>query len=180
MKIAIRIALLVVIGVLAYFTFQSIAKPVKYQKQVIEKEQEVVDRLKVIRDGQLAYKDVHGYFTADFDTLINFMKDGQLKVIRAFGDRDDSTTVFRQIIVEVSVYDSLFSGMDVDQVRYVPGRDDLEFEMDAGNIEQNGVYVPVFQVTDPDPFSEDRRIKNKPLRVGNMFVADYSGNWGNR
>lgn len=180
MKYVIRIVLVGVIVWLAYLTFNSIAEPVRYEKEVIAKEQAVIDRLKIIREGEMAYREVHGNFTASFDTLIDFMKNGQLKVLIAFGDQDDSTSVFEQKIELVSVRDSLFKDIDIDAIRYVPGKDTLQFLIEAGQIIKNNVPVPVFQVTDPEPFSKQRVKDKDPLRVGNMWDADYSGNWGNR
>lgn len=181
MKYVIRILLLAVIVFLGYLTYNTVAKDVKYAEEVVEEEQKVIDKLKVIRDAELAFREVRGEFTGNFDTLINFMKNGQLKVLIAYGDRDDSTTVFEQRIELVSVRDSLFKDVDIDNIRYVPGHGDLEFKLEAGTIEKNNVPVPTFQCTDPEPFSEERRENSNPLRVGNLYDADYSGNWsGNR
>ena len=181
MKYVVRILLLAVIGLLAYLTYNTVATDVRYAQEVIEEEQKVIDKLKIIRDAQLAYREVNGEFTADFDTLINFMKNGELKVLIEYGDRDDSTTVFQQKIEFVSVRDSLFRDVDIDNIRYVPGYDTLQFVMKAGEIEKNNVPVPTFQVTDPKPFSKERQEENNPLRVGNLYDADYTGNWsGNR
>ena len=180
MKYAIRIALVLVIIFLIYKTYNSIAEPVRYGKEVIKKEQAVINKLKIIREAELAYRDVYGDFTASFDTLINFMKNGQLKVLIAYGDQDDSTTRFEQKIELVSVRDSLFKQVDIDNIRYVPGKDTMQFLIEAGEIKKNNVPVPVFQITDPDPYSKQRVKEKNPLRVGNMYDADYSGNWGNR
>lgn len=180
MKYVIRIVLVLLIAFLIYKTYNSIAEPVKYEKEVIVKEQAVINKLKVIREAEMAYRDVHGEFTGNFDTLIDFMKNGQLKVLIAYGDRDDSTTQFQQKIELVSVRDSLFKNVDIDNIRYVPGKDTMQFKIEAGEITKNNVPVPVFQVTDPDPFSKTRIKEKDPLRVGNMYDADYSGNWGNR
>ena len=180
MKYAIRIALVLVIIFLIYKTYKSIEEPVKYEKEVVKKEQAVIDKLKIIREAELAYRDVYGDFTGSFDTLIDFMKNGQLKVLIAYGDQDDSTTRFEQKIELVSVRDSLFKLVDIDNIRYVPGKDTMQFLIDAGEIKKNNVPVPVFQITDPEPYSKERVNEKNPLRVGNMYDADYSGNWGNR
>ncbi|MFY0645159.1 MAG: hypothetical protein JXR19_11925 [Bacteroidia bacterium] len=180
MKYAIRIVLVLLIAFLAYKTYNSVAEPVKYAKEVVIKEDAVIQKLKTIRDGQMAYKEVHGKFTGSFDTLLDFMSNGQLEVISAFGDQDDSTTVFSKSISFVSVKDSMFSDVDISNLRFVPEKDTLQFLIESGKIEKNGVWVPVFQVTDPDPYSKERLKEDNPLRVGNMYDADYSGNWGNR
>jgi hypothetical protein len=180
MKYVIRGVLLVIIAVLAYFTYDSIAEPVRYGKEVAIKEQAVIDKLKIIRDAQLTYRDNHGEFTASFDTLIDFMKNGQIKIMVEFGDRDDSTTVFITKEMFVNVKDSMFPDVDIDNIKYVPFLDKVEFKMQADKITTNNVLVPVFQVEDPEPFNKERREKNNPLRVGSVYEVNYRGNWGSR
>ncbi len=180
MKYVIRGVLLVVIAVLAYFTYESIAEPVRYGKEVALKEQAVIDKLKVIRDAQLTYRDQKGQFTASFDTLVDFMKNGQLKIMVEFGDRDDSTTVFTTKEMFVSVKDSMFPDVDVDNIRYVPFHDTLQFIMKADKIKTNNVLVPVFLVEDPMPFSKERQEEENPLSVGSIYEVNYRGNWGSR
>ena len=178
MKYIIRIALLAIIIFLGYKIIHSVLDPIKQAEELEAKEKAIVKRLKVIRQAQLAYRDVNERFTSSFDTLIDFMKNGELRVLTAYGDKDDSTTVFRQEIRMVSVYDSMFSNIAVDSVRYVPGKGDLEFEIGARFITKNKLKVPVFQVTDPDPDNPERIKEEDPLRVGNLNDVDYNGNWG--
>lgn len=180
MKYVIRAVLVVVICVLAYLTYDGIAEPVRYAKEVAIKEQAVIDRLKIIRDGQIVYKDQTGRFTASFDTLIDFMKNGKIKMMIEYGDADDSTTVFKAEEKLVNVRDTLFRDLDLDNIRYVPFYDTLQFIMQADVITKNNVAVPVFQVTDPKPFDRERQAKNDPLRVGSIYEVDYNGNWGSR
>ena len=180
MKYVIRAVLVVIIALLGYYTFESVAEPVRYAKQVGIKEQKVIDKLKIIRDAQITYKDQYGKFTGSFDTLINFMENGKMKVLVEFGDRDDSTTVFRTEERLVSVKDTLFKNVDIANLRYVPYYDTLQFLIEANTIVKNNVPVPVFQVTDPKPFNREREAKNDPLRVGSVYEVDYNGNWGSR
>jgi hypothetical protein len=77
----------------------------------------------------------------------------------------------------LSVRDSLFSDVDIDNIRYLPDNDTLEFKIEAGYIWKNNVKVPVFQVTDPEPYSKERKKEKDPLRVGNINDVDYNGNW---
>ena len=94
MKYSIRIGLLVVIAVFGYLIFESIAEPIRYQKQVAIKEKAVIEKLAILRDGQLAYRENKGGFAGNFTDLLDFMQNGQLKVIIQQGDKDDSTTVY--------------------------------------------------------------------------------------
>ena len=94
-KYVIRTLLLILIAVLAYFTYESIAAPIRYAKEVTEKEAKVIAKLKVLRDGQLAYKGEKGEFAGNFDDLLNFMEHGQMTVTIQTGSKDDTTTVFK-------------------------------------------------------------------------------------
>lgn len=177
MKYSIRIGLLVVIAVLGYLTFESIAEPIRYQKQVAIKEKAVIEKLSILRDGQLAYRENKGEFAGNFTDLLDFMQNGQLKVLIQQGDKDDSTTVYKVEEYFVSVKDSLFGDVDVPNLKFVPFKDTLQFNIASGEIKKNAVTVPVFEISDPAPFCKERRKKNDPLKVGSIFDANYSGNW---
>lgn len=177
MKYVIRTVLLILIAVLAYFTYESIAAPIRYAKEVTKKEAKVIAKLKVLRDGQLAYKDENGKFAGNFEDLLNFMENGIMTVTIQTGSKDDSTTVFESKKMEVSVKDSLFKDVDIRNLRYVPGYDTIEFKIAAGDLKKNNVIVPVFEIKDPKPFSKEREAKNDPLKVGSIYDVNYNGNW---
>jgi hypothetical protein len=184
MRIAIRIALLIIIGVLAYFTYESIAGPVRHMAEVEVKETAVIEKLKLLQKAELAYRDERGVFTKSFDTLENFVLNGKMIVTIEEGDRDDSTTVYTVKKVYKSIKEELFSNVDEEEIKnmkYVPFHDNTMFLIDTATVVQNNISVPVFQITDPKPFSEERIKEKNPLRVGDIYSVDYSGNWkGNR
>lgn len=166
--------------VFGYLLFDSIMGEIRYQEEVDKVEQQVIAKLEKIREAEVAYKDARGEFTGDFDTLIHFVKYGKMKISIQYGDKDDSTSVFRQEIKEVSILDSLFKGVNVDSLAFVPPADTVEFELLASRVIQGNVEVPVFQVRDPYPFDRQRRNEKhpkKPLQVGSISEATYSGNW---
>ncbi len=81
MKIGIRIALIVVVCVLGYLTVKSIVDPINFQKKVEAEEELIKERLTKIKDAQLAYKEVHGSFTDNWDALIKTAKTGSFMVL---------------------------------------------------------------------------------------------------
>ncbi|NNJ56012.1 MAG: hypothetical protein HKP14_07760 [Bacteroidia bacterium] len=181
MKYVIRVVLLIAIAVLAYLTYNSIAEPVRYAKQVEKNEQLVIDKLSVIRDAQVAFRQENNRFTASFDTLIDFMQNGKMKIIVQYGSEDDSTTVYRTEEEFIPIKDSLFKDVDIENIRYVPLLDDkTEFIMNAKTIVSNNATVPVFEVIDPQPFSRERKAENNPLKVGSIVEVNYRGNWKRR
>ena len=78
---------------LAYALVASIMEPVHFEKHREYRKGIAVQRLKDIRELQVAYKNVNGKYTADIDSLIMFYKDGKMKVVMQIGSQDDSVAV---------------------------------------------------------------------------------------
>ena len=78
---------------LAYALVASIMEPVHFEKHREYRKGIAVQRLKDIRELQVAYKNVNGKYTADVDSLIMFYKDGKMKVVMQIGSHDDSVAV---------------------------------------------------------------------------------------
>lgn len=177
MNALIKAGLGIVIIVLIYLVYQSIAGPMAEMEETANREKAVIERLEKIRDAELAYKDLNGEFTKDWDKLIETMKNGNFKVLIKEGDEDDSTTVVRMDSVFVSIKDSLFRNFNLDSLPFVPFEGNLMFDLDAGKITERNVTVPVFEAKDPKPYSKKRQEEKNPLKVGSMFEGTYSGNW---
>lgn len=176
----LKVVFALVAILLAYLLYESVAGEMRYRAEVEKIEGQVINKLEKIREAELAYKDRFGKFTDNYDTLINFINKGKLLITVEYGDKDDTTTVYRQEIVEVSIKDSLFKNVVVDSIMFVPPADTAKFTLLATTIVQGNVEVPVFQVTDPYPFDKQRRNPNHPkppLQVGSITEATYSGNW---
>jgi len=92
-KTIVSILLLFVIAGLVYAIVQSVMKPVKFNKAKDSRQAVAVQRLKDIRDLQVAYKSVNGKFTADFDSLAQFYRNGNMEVLMQIGSNDDSLAV---------------------------------------------------------------------------------------
>ena len=75
---------------LTYALVSSIMEPVNFEKHKEYRKGIAVQRLKDIRDLQVAYKNVNGKYTADMDSLIMFYKEGKMKVVMQIGSQDDS------------------------------------------------------------------------------------------
>ena len=78
---------------LTYALVSSIMEPVNFEKHKEYRKGIAVQRLKDIRDLQVAYKNVNGKYTADMDSLIMFYKEGKMKVVMQIGSQDDSVAV---------------------------------------------------------------------------------------
>ncbi|MDP2114571.1 MAG: hypothetical protein Q8K69_10995, partial [Bacteroidota bacterium] len=78
MKTVIQIVLVAVAIILAYLLYTSVERPLDFEKAKKERYNATIERLKDIRKAEIAYKDIHGKFTGSWDTLINFVKTGEL------------------------------------------------------------------------------------------------------
>ena len=83
----------VIIVGLTYWIVKSVSAPVEFNKMKDYRTTIAVQRLKDIRDLQVAFKNVNGRYTADIDSLINFFKEGKMKIIMQVGSQDDSLAV---------------------------------------------------------------------------------------
>lgn len=161
MRTVIQILLFIVAVVLTYLIYQSIQRPIEFDKSKKVRYDATIERLKDIRKAQLAYKDVHGKFTGSFDTLINFVLHDSVRNVRKIGELTDSMIeakisekkaiqmglLIRDTIRE-SVLESLFGkDYDANSLRYVPVPDTVaEFTMGQTLIVTgSGITVPVFE-----------------------------------
>ena len=78
---------------LTYALVSSVMEPVNFEKHREYRKEIAVQRLKDIRELQVAYKNVNGKYTADIDSLIMFYNTGKMKVVMQIGSQDDSVAV---------------------------------------------------------------------------------------
>ena len=78
---------------LTYALVSSVMEPVHFEKHKEYRKGIAVQRLKDIRDLQVAYKNVNGKYTADIDSLITFYNEGKMKVVMQIGSQDESVAV---------------------------------------------------------------------------------------
>lgn len=161
MRTVIQILLVVAAIVLTYFIYQSIQRPIIFEKAKDARYEATVQRLKDIRKAELAYKDVYGQFTGSWDTLIHFVEYDSVRNVKAIGELTDSMIeakitekkaiemglIIRDTIKQ-SVLISLFGGnFDANSLRYVPvPGEPTEFHLGQTTIVTgSGIKVPVFE-----------------------------------
>lgn len=178
---------------LAYFLVSSIQDAIEEEKRIARIERRVIDKLKVIREAQIAFQSVHGRYTDDWSELLNFMKNGNLYIIERTEETKlleygaEETIVHIDTLGVVSVRDSLFNekrypNLNIDQLPFIPGSDEnARFEMFADEIKKGNVNVDVVEVKDVDPVNPTRTEESppnrKPLRFGSRTDVTTAGNW---
>ena len=92
-KVLTYFILPVCIAGLVYLNVKSISEPVEFKKHREYRESIAVQRLKDIRDLQVAFKNVNGRYSPTIDSLKMFYGEGKMKIVMQVGSKDDSVAV---------------------------------------------------------------------------------------
>jgi len=196
-SIILKVFLAVVIIVLGYLVIDSIMQPVRFENEKAAREKVVINLLKEIREAQIAYKGVYKHYAPTFDTLIDFIKNGQLPVVNIIPDPNDTT--FTKTINDTTGYtgvgEIIFKNrknFDPESIQYIPFSEGQKFNLAASVIEISKVRVPVFEISadyNMILFGMDQQLiqnlikKQKEferfpgLKVGSLTEASTDGNW---
>lgn len=161
MKTTIQILLIIAILFVGFLVYESIQRPVRFDREQTIRKNKVIERLKEIRSAQVAFKAVNGRYTADFDSLSSFVANDSLPMVRMEGSLSDSMLmagmtelkalelgIIKRDTTRISVMDSLFPTKPwmADSLRYVPLTDGAVFEMGVAVLPTaSGVNVEVFE-----------------------------------
>ncbi len=78
---------------LTYALVKSVMEPVEFNKYKDYRSEIAIQRLKDIRDLQVAYKNVNARYVSTMDSLINFYNEGKMKIVLQVGSKDDSVAM---------------------------------------------------------------------------------------
>ena len=190
LKLYTYVTLLFAAG-LAFYLVNSIKYSIDEEARINAAEDKVIEKLKMIRDAQIAFQSVNGKYANEWDSLLNFVENGNIFLIQRREETvlldygAEETTLYLDTLGSVTVIDSLFSSIPnfvASNLIYVPGYDDVKFEIWASKIEKGGVEVDVVEVRNPKPFDPNRKEANeaninKPLRFGSRTSITTAGNW---
>ena len=189
--------------ILAYFVYNSINSEVEFQQVAKVRVAENVQKLKDLRQVQIAYKKVNNNYSNNFESLINFLENDSMAIVKAIGETPDSLTdaqalelgiISRDtayVLAKETVFDEAYLSsrnekfpLDLSALTTVP-HSDQNYSVDAGMVEKGKVAVQVFEIsttygavfTGLDAENKSFELGNL-LKVGSMDEASLNGNWG--
>ncbi len=193
-------------ALLVFAIYQSINSPIEFNKVKSERYLKVIDRLKDIRNAQVAFKSVKGIYSNSFEELVKFVDSAQFTIVQKRDssymqyDRIYRIDMLREVIVVdtlgyVSVKDSLFSNTDSYKFMAsipIEGVDE-KFQLKADIIDKNGYNVPVFEVRvakdlilfdqKKDLISQEKQtvsvdgVNGPDIVLGSLSDVSTNGNW---
>ena len=193
-------------AILVFAIYNSINAPIEFNMVKNERYLKVIDRLKDIRNAQVAFKSVNGIYSNDFEELVKFVDSAQFTIVQKRDssymqyDRVYRIDMLREVIVVdtlgyVSVKDSLFS--NTDSYKYmasipIKGIDE-KFKLKADIIDKNGYNVPVFEVRvskdlilfdqNKDLITQEKQtvsvdgVNGPDIVLGSLSDVSTNGNW---
>ncbi len=191
MRVVIHLILALVAAGLVFAIYGTIREPIRFRKEYRIRKQAVVEKLKDIRTAEKLYRGITDTFAGSFDDLKRVLSTEKFRILQVIGDRDalDAGEV-KYDTLYVSAVDSLKSlGLSLEGIEKVPYSGGKVFDVYAGKVNQQGIEVPVVEVSttykdfmgeygkktykkyDPN-YDPDARLK-----FGSRTKLNLSGNW---
>ncbi len=192
MKYLINVLLLLAILGTGYLLVNGINEPIAFKAEQERRKNVVAERLSQIRDCQEIYRNIHGNFAPDFDSLLMSLKTDSIPFIQVFEDPDDPTNEDKYVYktIYTNALDSINAmGIKLDSLPYVPFANNLKFEFYADTMTYQKTLVSVTEVgTRWKNFMgkygnakyqkyDDRYEPEAMIKFGDQNSPNLSGNW---
>jgi len=157
--------------ILFYFVYNSINSEIEFNEKAKIRIAENVQKLKDLRQVQIKYKQNKGEFADNFNSLIHFLENDSIAIVKATGETPDSLINGKQISDELAlelglitrdttyvlaketVFDEAYMGsrkkqflLNIDRLTHIP-YSDVTYNIDAGQVEKGNVIVQVFEIS---------------------------------
>jgi hypothetical protein len=185
MKLVLQLLLWLVIIFLGWKLFNSVNGPVEFNKIKEVRYAKVIKNLKDIKAAEMAYNEITGSFTGDFDSLVRFIDTAQFANVerrdtsyadvaknRAFGITEGYfiEDVVLDTLGFTPVKDALYEGSErYKTMMNIPVQGiDARFELQSGKLEKSGAVYSVFEAKiskdiileglDPDLIVQEKQV----------------------
>ncbi|PID69841.1 MAG: hypothetical protein CSA39_07015 [Flavobacteriales bacterium] len=201
LKPIISILLWAAIAFLVYLIYHSIMDPILFNKQKVKRYSKVIENLKIVRDAELAHREVTGKFTADKDALIKFIDTAKFAITEVKNvvvqEKVGALTIDREKrVVDTLGFEPVknnFKDRNYKDMFNVPGTN-AQFELEVNTIEKvQGIKAPVFQAKvdkaivleglDKDLIRQEKEslgginVPGEHISVGSLDDVKTGGNW---
>lgn len=158
----ISIVLLVLSLLVAGYLVYSINDTISSKEFIAKRERDVIKRLELIREAELAYQEVHGNYTSNWDSLIHFIQNGRVPILQ----RSET------IITLAYGADSVI--VNVDTIGYIPARERIFKATHTADAPDNGIFRG-FYVEEGEEVTQNMRAFSLEAR-GRRFDHKFRNN----
>ena len=198
----VSIVLIALAAFLVYKINFEIRKPIKFNKEKKARYSKVINNLKLIRDAEVAHKKVTGKYTANGESLIQFIDTAKFaltqtrNVPKTIDIGGGITKEIEERVVDTIGYEDVktqFIGKNYKNMLQIPGTDE-KFKIEVGFVEKiAGLKAPVFEVKvdkalilkgmDMNLIKQEKEaiggeeIRGEFVRIGSLGEVSEDGNW---
>jgi len=187
---------------LGFKIYRGVVGNIEFNNEKVKRYAKVIDRLKVIRDAEIAYKKGKGDYTNDFNNLVSYIENDSIPVIR---EREMVKMVFERGVEVAKEYKKVdtvgwtmvardFKNVDYKNMMHVPGTD-VKFELATAYVEKGptSIKTPVFEAKvdkavvleglNKNMIKQEKavlgvdEVRGEYISVGNLEDVKDSGNW---
>jgi len=194
MRIAVNLALFVIICLLLWVLYKSIEEPIAFKAEREKRERAVIDKLRQIRSAQEYYRDITGSFAGSFDSLTYVLKNDSFSIVKVIGDPDDPNYI-GEISYDTTyraAHDSVLNALaltTLDSLPYIPYSGGKTFDIQADTTVYQSTKVNVVEVgtprsvfmgkyADPSYARYDQSYDpNSVIKFGDLNTPKLAGNW---
>jgi len=114
---------------LAYYLYNSINSTIKFKEAIVTTEKQITDKLAIIREAEKVYLEQFGRYTANWDSLINFVENGKVPI-----------TLRTEKITQLS-YGEEKVEVKIDTIGFMPAKDRIFKKTYTINVSTNGTLL---------------------------------------
>lgn len=196
---------IILIGLAVFLVYKinfEIQKPMKFNKEKKVRYAKVIQKLKILRDAEVAHRKVTGKYTANGEDLIKFIDTAEFaltqtrNVVKTVNVGGGITKEVEERVVDTIGYEpvkNMFAGKDYQNMLQIPDTDQ-DFVIEVGTVEKiAGLKAPVFEIKvdkalilkgmDYNLIKQEKEaiggeeIRGEYLRVGSLDEVSEDGNW---
>jgi len=159
-KTLFNILLFVVALILALLATRSILRPEKYKTAYNQRAEEVKARLITIRAAQGVYRNEFKKYAGDIDTLVDFVNNGLVQIIKTTGEIPENMTeeaafkagLIKKIVETLPAKNKIIeSDANVNEeslknFEFIPNCNGKKFEIKLGTLSSKTYEIPVYRI----------------------------------
>ncbi|CAN5585811.1 hypothetical protein BH10BAC4_BH10BAC4_07090 [soil metagenome] len=115
--------------VLAYYLYSGVQRVIDDRAVIESTEAAVIDKLKLIREAESVYQEQNGKYTANWDSLVQFIENGMVPIVQ------------RREIIEQQAYGGEKVTIKTDTLGYVSAKERIFKKTYTMNASDNGVFM---------------------------------------
>jgi len=162
-KILFNILLVIVALGLALLATRSILRPEKYKTSYNQRAEEIKARLITIRAVQAVYRNEFKKFAGDIDTLVDFINNGKVSIIKTTGEIPEDMSeeaafkagIIKKTVETIHAKDKIVESdpnvnyESLKNFELIPYCDGKKFEIQLGKLTSKTYEIPVYRIDVP-------------------------------